>query len=289
MKTSTRKSDGTRFSLVIGDLIDQWLAHPDQPPSLAHRMNPFLRHECYPQEYIDLINSALVKQSEIGWINMFRGYFSKQWYQLASSHFGPDDDPNTIIHRNDGANRVYRSDENNLYIDNRHLVGSQRGSPRVERDKETRRLSAIDSEITKLHSEADSVLNDDRFYCEISLNRLLKGSLANKRRWLMRVKASRKRKALFLNQQPRITKFFPSAGSPAMPTELSIEQSGSKRNQSTQHLLTQSLCERVPNRPITARNKTTQQLITGFLKERASNNTDTIITPSPSPSTKEVG
>jgi hypothetical protein len=139
----------------------------------------------------------------------------------------------------------------------------------VERDKETRRLSAIDSEITKLHSEADSVLNDDRFYCEISLNRLLKGSLANKRRWLMRVKASRKRKALFLNQQPRITKFFPSAGSPAMPTELSIEQSGSKRNQSTQHLLTQSLCERVPNRPITARNKTTQQLITGFLKERA--------------------
>jgi hypothetical protein len=40
----------------------------------------------------------------------------------------------------------------------------------------------------------------------------------------MRVQASRKRKALFLNQQPRITKFFPSAGSPAMPTELSIEQ-----------------------------------------------------------------
>jgi hypothetical protein len=59
-----------------------------------------------------------------------------------------------------------------------------------ERDNETRRLSAIDSEITKLHSEADQVLNDDRFYCETSLTRLLKGSLANKRRWLVRVQAS---------------------------------------------------------------------------------------------------
>ena len=236
-------------------------------------MNPFLRHELYPSEYIDIINSALADQSEIGWMNMFRGYLSKRWHQLASSYFGPDDDPNTIVHRNDGANRVHRVMKTIHTLTTDIWTGRNEALHGANRDSELKRLSIIDSEITKLHSEAHLVLNDDRFYCETSLNRLLKGSLANKRRWLVRVKASRQRKASFLAQQPRITKFFPNAS-----------------NSSTQQPIPRTAPERAPTRPLSPRNKTTQQLITHFLKERAPNHPSVpIVPPSPSPSTTEIG
>ena len=290
MTSATKKSDGTRFSLVIGDVLAQWLARPETTPSLANRLNPFLRHELYPREYVALINSALAAQSAIGWLNMFRGYLTKKWYQLASSHFGPDDEPDTIIHRNDGANRVHRVLQIIHTLTTDIWLGRNEVLHRGDKAQETRRLSAIDSEITKFHSEADLVLTDDRFYCETSLNRLLKGSAANKRRWLKRVKESRQRKAILHNNQPRITKFFPPNGLPGTSQEDRPQQSKSKRNTTTQQLMTQFLPERASNHPSSARNTNTQKLITNFLKERASNHTTVSQdTPSPSPSTNEIG
>ena len=289
MNSSTRKSDGNRFSLVLGDILDQWLACPEQTPSLIHRRNPYLRHEFYPHEYIELIHKALAEQAEIGWLNLFRGYLSKQWLQLASSHFGPDDNSDSIINRNDGANRVHRAIKIIHKLTTAIWKSRNEALHGVERDSETRRLSAIDNEITQLHSEADLVLHDDRFYCESSLNRLLKSSAANKRRWLVRVKASRQRKAAFLSTQPRITKYFPSGGRPADPLANRMENQTSQRNTTTQQLMTEQLHERAPNRHTSARNKTTQQLITMFLQERAPNHPlNNTATPSPSPSTTEI-
>ena len=102
-----RKSDGTRFSQVIGDLLIQWLTWPTRTPDLLHRINPFLRHEHFPQQYLEIIYAAIAEQTKIGWINLFRGFLSMKWHRMASSHFDYDDE-STIIQRNDGANRVHR-------------------------------------------------------------------------------------------------------------------------------------------------------------------------------------
>jgi len=221
---------------------------------------------------------------------MFRGYLTKKWYQLASSHFGPDEAPETIIDRNDGANRVHRVLKIIHTLTTDIWLGRNEVLHRGAKAHEIQRLSAIDSEITKYHSEADLVLTDDRFYCETSLNRLLKGSAANKRRWLKRVKESRQRKALLLHNQPRITKFFPPDAHPITSHEERPQKSKSKRTTTTQQLMTQFLPERASNHSTSARNITTQQLITNFLKERASNYTTVSqVPPSPSPSTNEIG
>jgi hypothetical protein len=85
-RKASQKSDGIGFLKIFGDVAEQWLENPDQSPCLSTRLNPFLRPEYFPDEYVKLIQSALEEQQVIGWINMFRGYLSSKWYQLASSH-----------------------------------------------------------------------------------------------------------------------------------------------------------------------------------------------------------
>jgi hypothetical protein len=161
------------------------------------------------------------------------------------------------------------------------------------KEDEHRRLTALDIEITKFHSEAHLVLTDDRFYCEKSLARLLRGSSANKRRWLIRVKASRIRKAALHHQQPRITKFFPpqqdyrNQTTKTMPATASII---THRTKITQQGLNQTSIERIPKQQGSARNKTTQQLLTAFFQERAPNKHPNNGSPrSPPPSILDIG
>ena len=167
LRTACRKSDGNRFSQVIGDILEQWLSNPDQTPSLKNRLNPFLRHEVYPKEYIDLINCAISQQEDIGWHDMLRGFLSVKWHQLASSHFSSDEG-SEIINRNDGANRVHRilrcihTFTNDIWKGRNEILHGN------EKENETRRLSAIDMEIRKLHDDVESVMTNDRFYCETS-------------------------------------------------------------------------------------------------------------------------
>ena len=284
LRTACRKSDGNRFSQVIGDILEQWLSNPDQTPSLKNRLNPFLRHEFYPKEYIDLINCAISQQADIGWHDMLRGFLSVKWHQLASSHFSSEDG-SEIINRNDGANRVHRilrcihTFANDIWKGRNEILHGN------EKEKETRRLSAIDMEIRKLHDDVESVMTNDRFYCETSLNCLLEGSVANKRRWLLRVKASRKRKAELHARQPRITQYFTTKETQICPTTTPI---------SSQLLMTrtqeQSVTMRNQKTYVTSkRNKNTQQLLTQFLRERASNPRDAVTTSSPPPTIQDIG
>lgn len=291
LQTASKKSDGTKFSQVLGDILQQWLTRPDHTPSLETRINPFLRYEYYPQEYVDLIHTALAEQKEIGWLNMFRGFLTEKWHQVASSHFGPDDKPDEIINRNDGANRVHRMIKIIYTFTHDIWHGRNEALHGIHNDKETQRLSALDTEITQYHSEPSLVLTDDKFYCETSLQRLLSSSTANKRRWLLRVKASRGRKAALHTQQPRITKFFTPLAHIQPQTDNSTKPTKkSDRNKSTQQIMHQTTHERDPSRLQLTRSTTTQQLLTKFLKERASNpNLQGTTVTSPSPSTNVIG
>jgi hypothetical protein len=291
-KTAIRKRDGTNFLKVFGDIVEQWLTCPDQTPCLSNRLNPFLRYEHFPEEYIHLINSALEEQQTIGWNNMCRGFLSKQWYQLASSHICADD-ASKIINRKDGANRVHRALKITYGLMTALWLGRNDALHGHKQDEDRRRLSALDIEITKYHSEADLVLTDDKFYCETSLERLLQSSSANKRRWLIRVKASRFRKAALQNQQPRITRFFPPRQQDhrkSIPKSPPKESNPLLRTQTTQQRLTHLLIERDSNQSVSARNITTQQLLTQYLKERAPNqqHLEKVLS-SPPPSIPDIG
>ena len=245
LKNVCRKSDGTRFSQVIGDLLIQWLTWPTRTPDLNHRINPFLRHELFPKPYLEIIHAAIADQTKIGWINLFRGFLSVKWHRLASSHFDYDDE-STIIHRNDGANRVHRILKNIHTYTSDIWKGRNDVLHAAENAQAQKYLSALDTEITKFHTESDLVLSDDRFYCEMSLNRLLKGSTANKRRWLIRVKKSRQRKLALQTQQPRITKYFNKNTTQRAPTKSYQTTATSKRNTSTQQLMTKFFKETGP-------------------------------------------
>jgi hypothetical protein len=288
--SATKKSEGkNKFFLVIGDFITQWLSNPEQPPSLTHRINPFLRHETYPPEYVTLINTALTEQADIGWLNMFRGFLTDKWHQLASSYFSLEDGSTEIINRGDGANRVYRVIKLLYNLTTDLWLGRNEVLHGIAKDHEIKRVSALDSEITKFHSEPDLVLIDDQFYCETSLRRLLRSSTANKRRWLLRVKASRARKATLLHQQPRITKFFTAAAQCHRPPVTTQDQPQKEANKSTQQSLPEVHSKCVSTHPVSARNTTTQQLLTQFLRERAPNLATVITIPSPAPPTPEIG
>jgi hypothetical protein len=238
---------------------------------------------------VELINSALAEQTEIGWLNLFRGFLSGKWYQLASSYLSTEEGSQEVTNRRDGENRVHRVVKLIYNLTQEIWLGRNEILHDIGKDQEIKRLSMLDSEITKYHSEPDLVLTDDQFYCETSLRRLLTGSTANKRRWLLRVKASRARKTALLHQQPRITKFFTKNTHPGRLRDPSQAHPTSKTNISTQQLITLFYPERDSNHQVSARNKTTQQLITQFLQERASNPTFTENTPSPTPLSKETG
>ena len=294
LRKASHKGDGTDFLKVFGDIFEQWLVHPEHIPCLANRLNPFLRQDQFPDDYSRLIQLALAEQQVIGWINMCRGFLSTKWYHLASSHICPDDSTK-IEHRNDGANRVHL-----LALKTVHSLTMALWTGRNEAlhgcalEDEQRRLTVVDMEIQKYHSESDLILTDDKFYCETSLEKLLRSSSANKRRWLLRVKASRNRKAAMQSLQPKITKFFPcqQEKNRKMQAVASMNDTiPSKRNRTTQQLMTQYLMERAPNRQVSARNKTTQQLLTTFLQERAPNldPTNNEAPQSPPPSMIDIG
>jgi hypothetical protein len=80
LKASLQKGHGTLFSLVIGDLIEQWLLKPEVAPSLSAKINPFHRPEYFPgEEHVGMIGKAIQAQSQIGWQNIFGGFLATSW------------------------------------------------------------------------------------------------------------------------------------------------------------------------------------------------------------------
>ena len=290
-KTSCQKSDSNKFKLVLSDLILQWLINPSVTPQLSSRLNPFLRYEYYPAAYTDLISLAIREQDHIGWMNILRGFFSKTWCQVASTHF--DDSTATgIIHRKDGTNRVHQMLKALQKLTSTIWQGRNEVLHDTSKECLAKQRTAIDLEITRYHEESNLVLADDRFYCETSLQRLLRSSLSNKRRWLHRVKVSRAKKAHLHKRQPTITTYFPSKEKPPLNLpEQSTPSPAPKqiRTHTSRHLTktSQLNCaqkdhtgslDQIPKRAIT-----TQQLLTHFLKEERAPNTTSQNCQSPPP------
>jgi hypothetical protein len=251
------------------------------------RINPFLRYEYYHADCITLINQAIQEQTEIGWMNILRGFLSTKWHTLASTHFADSKDT-TTTNRHDGDRRVHKVIRA-IYTLRTHALWLGRNDSLHKTADNIVSIchSSLDLEISQLHKEAGLLSAEDRFYCEQSLQRILHSSLSNKRRWLHPVKLSRARKASQEFMQPRMTKFFPVQEPSSTQDYMHLRPIPSPalsppHTNTTRTLMTQVFSERSPNSPILApRTTTTQQLLTKFLKERASNTMPISSSPSP--------
>jgi hypothetical protein len=102
---------------------------------------------------------------------MLRGFLSIKWSHLASTHIIDSPEGQCTENRNnDGSNRVHRALKLMYNLTNELWTGRNKALLHgAKQDQESHRLSTIDFEVTKLHSEVDLVLTGDRFYCETSL------------------------------------------------------------------------------------------------------------------------
>jgi hypothetical protein len=145
---------------------------------------------------------------------MLRGIPGRaSWSPVASSHI-TGDDGSSVEHRNDGAARVQRVIKT-IYNLTKGYLGRAQRSAAWSATKSTPLavyLQLIRKSSVSPRRARQSATVEIEFYREQSLQRLhSNSSSASKRRWLLRVKASRQRQANLIDQQPRITRLQTTA------------------------------------------------------------------------------
>ena len=256
------------FQQIMVDLMVQWLTDPNLIPTFEKSRDTFLQHDIIPVEYTSLVNRAIMEQTSIGWIHATRGFLTKTWSLVASSRYTTQCMQTDITpeggHRIQKLLRSIHRVTTDIWCGRNDMLHDNQAVQAAEVLKHT-----VDAEISKFHREPDLMLTDDIHYSEQSLKRLLHSSASTKRRWLHRVKLSRKKKADMISRQPRILKFFQKVPS-------------TQQNPCTSHA--PAAITQKPPKPTTSRNHTTQQLLTQFFRERAPNPRQDCIPLSPSPS-----
>jgi hypothetical protein len=90
---------------VLTDCIEQWIYEPTSTPSLDSVSTPTLEHynKLLPPHMMEGLHAAIQEQNAIGWMNLFQGYFSTKWRQLASTH---TINPEAALQKEDGQRRM---------------------------------------------------------------------------------------------------------------------------------------------------------------------------------------
>ena len=195
----------------------------------------------------------------IGWIHATRRFLAKMWRDLASISY---DKSGKITKRPNGKHRIRQ------VIKAPHCLTTEiwagRNSALHEAGRGMRPMSLIDANIVRHHQAPERLLQDNSFYCEQPLHRLLSSSASSKCRWSLRVKRSNEKKANCERAQPRITKFFPTAnrrqthpihhnGRPPDTTTPTTDSTLTPRSTTgVQRLMTYFLYKRASNKSIPA-------------------------------------
>ena len=252
------RKEGNWFPQIFADLLGQWLSTDTIIPTFEKSRDTFLRHDIIPVEFTQAVRQAIIDQTMIGWIHATRGFLAKTWGELASMSY---DKSGKITKRPDGTHRIRQ------VIKALHCLTTEiwagRNLALHEADREMGPMSMIDVEIVRHHRAPERLLQDDSFYCEQPLHRILSCSASIKRRWLLRVKRSCEKKSNLERAQTRITSFFHKANRhqthpihhngrpPDIPTTTN-ERTLPPRSTTVQRLMTYFLHERASNKPSSA-------------------------------------
>ena len=157
----------------------------------------------FPSHFQSMITDALAVQSSINWVNSLKGYLAKQWGQMAQY-----DMQSLTRHRQAGEKRMRQivealsSHVRRLWLSRNEVLHSPSDS-----SMESIR-SAESAEIRYYHSRPHLLRLGDQHYCTRSLEKLLAGTPATRRRWLRKVKQSSADLTKDGTKQTLITKFF---------------------------------------------------------------------------------
>ena len=166
-----RRRDGNRFPQIFADLVGQWYSSDTNIPTFEKSRDTFLRRDIIPVAFTDLVRQAIIDQTMIGWIHVSRGFLAKKWMAVATTSYDASGKTTTRPDGNIKLSQVIKA-LYRLTVE----IWAGRNSALHNPDRTTGPLTLIDAEIVRYHREPQSLLNDDRFYCDQSLNRLLTSS-----------------------------------------------------------------------------------------------------------------
>ena len=166
------------------------------------------RHHCsfsfnYPPHMRGAVTQILQDQEAIGWGNAIKGLLSKSWIDLASKEYeyGKQSLPA-------GEQRMKRCLASLLEYST-GIWKSRNSALHDSKDLENQRLRSLMADnISHLHSQADLLCFEDRYLCEIPLDRLLRSSPSTQRRWLKRMHDSKALHTKMGERQTLITSYF---------------------------------------------------------------------------------
>jgi hypothetical protein len=152
----------------------------------------------------DDIRTALRQQESIGWLSCFKGFLSTHWKIFASMSM---EDPNSST----GDTGTCRLRHIMMSLHELSLALWKGRNDTVNRDDITtdqRLHRREDLEIQHYYDHPEMLSTTDHHYCERPLQKILRSTPANRRRWLRQVKTSRHRRLQDLKSQSLMPQFF---------------------------------------------------------------------------------
>ena len=195
---------------LMTDCLIQWLLWPTITPTIDTHMttpsnNPYDQNQLSPH-MMEILQSAITEQSQIGWLIMIRGFQSKQWRNLASTHMRDDSVPKQHTDGNQRISTVLQ--RINSFVKS---IWQGRNDALHKSDKADDRLyQSLDSaEIRHYFMQPHLLATQDCHYCTGTLLQLLRQRPSIRCQWLMRVRRARATMISDQHHQARITSFFP--------------------------------------------------------------------------------
>lgn len=160
----------------------------------------------YPYHMRDAVRSVLRDQERIGWDNALHGLLCHAWTDLASFDYNN----NTRSHQA-GVRRMYSS-LNALFTYSMGIWKARNAALHESNDNAARKTRQDMSDTIRwLYHKPDQVCFDDRYLCDMHLEKLLSSSPSTQRRWIKRVKASKDLYTREGARQTLITSYFRSS------------------------------------------------------------------------------
>ena len=173
----------------------------------------YLLNISIPEEFLSIYNpaplgvlqEAIYEQTAIGWLHLFRGFFSKKWSQLSECHMVSAD---ALPQKADGSRRMSTILLRVQGFINLIWLGRNETLHKQSKDEETKFMSLEAAEIRHYFNQPHLLPVTEQHYCEGSVLKILQSRPSNRRRWLRRVRKARSDLLLDQLRQARITSFF---------------------------------------------------------------------------------
>jgi hypothetical protein len=195
------------FVTVMTDCIEQWLYDPNESPSATDVACPTLAqyNTMFPPYMMSILCEAIAEQTEIGWVNLLRGYFSTKWRDLASRNMANQDAPPTTQDGNRRAGTIIHRVQGYIQL---MWKGRNEALHKCNTDDENKFLT-LESAVIRHYFQQPHLLSvQDQHYCQGNILKILQGRPSHRRRWLMRVRRARAALLKDKLRQSRITSFF---------------------------------------------------------------------------------